>query len=572
MEIKQTQRCVKGKYLNRCSRQGFARRERKTSIQSTSLIVIVLGLLSFSILLSGCPTPSPPQALTLGLSLIAEGFNSPVGMAIPDDDSGRIFIVDQVGIIRVIDANGNLTETPFLDITDRLVALQSSYDERGLLSMTFHPDFVNNGRFFVFYNAPLGAEDPQDFNSLVCVSEFLVSPDDPNKADSGSEIILLEVVKPQSNHNGGQLAFGQDGFLYISIGDGGAANDVGLGHTSELGNGQDTSTLLGKLLRYDADTPGELNVPTSNPFTANSTILGPIYAYGLRNPWRFSFDMGGEKRLFCADAGQDLYEEVDIIVAGGNYGWNIKEGSRCFDPDNPTDPPSQCPETGADGKPLIDPIIEYSHINEASETVYISVIGGYVYRGNEIPALVGRYIFGDFSSNFIVPDGAIFVAEENEDEEWKFTEAGINDQTNGRLNRFVLGFGQDTDGEIYLLAKTTLGPTGETGQVFKIVSSNMPAVDIYVENFRFDADDDDTTQIDTAIINVGDTVRWVWREGVHTITSGESSSAPDAGALFDVPSNGGDQIFSFTFTEAGTVPYFCRPHEVLNMKGIIVVQ
>jgi plastocyanin len=259
-------------------------------------------------------------------------------------------------------------------------------------------------------------------------------------------------------------------------------------------------------------------------------------------------------------------------VAGGNYGWNIKEGSRCFDPDNPTDPPSQCPETGADGKPLIDPIIEYSHINEASETVYISVIGGYVYRGNEIPALVGRYIFGDFSSNFIVPDGAIFVAEENEDEEWKFTEAGINDQTNGRLNRFVLGFGQDTDGEIYLLAKTTLGPTGETGQVFKIVSSNIPAVDIYVENFRFDADDDDTTQIDTAIINVGDTVRWVWREGVHTITSGESSSAPDAGALFDVPSNGGDQIFSFTFTEAGTVPYFCRPHEVLNMKGIIVVQ
>ena len=499
-------------------------------------------------------------------------FTHPVGMAVPNDGTKRIFIVDQVGVIRVIDNNGNLLDTPFLDVTDRMVTLQTSYDERGLLSMAFHPAYADNGRFFVFYNVPLQADDPQNYNSRVRVSEFLVSEDNANLADPTSEIVLLEVLKPQFNHNGGQLAFGPDGFLYVGIGDGGGANDVGTGHTPDLGNGQDTSILLGKLLRYDADTPGTLNVPADNPFVGDETILEPIYAYGFRNPWRFSFDRGGEQELFCADVGQDLYEEVNIITAGGNYGWHIKEGTHCFDPDNPTNPPTQCLESGARGEPLIAPIIEYNHLNEAGQTVHTSVIGGYVYRGSTIPGLVGRYICGDFSSTFITTDGVLFVIEEDENGKWQLSEAGIDGETNGRLNRFLLGFGQDTEGEIYLLTTTSAGPTGTSGQVFKIVSATLPAAEINVENFRFDADNNDTTQVDTVTIGVGDTVRWVWREGIHTITSGENSSDPDAGTLFDAPIDGNNQSFSFTFTETGTFPYLCRPHETLNMKGIIVVQ
>jgi plastocyanin len=184
---------------------------------------------------------------------------------------------------------------------------------------------------------------------------------------------------------------------------------------------------------------------------------------------------------------------------------------------------------------------------------------------------VGRYIFGDFSSSFSTPDGTIFVAEESEGGEWDLVEAGVEGQMSGRLNRFLLGLGQDTEGEIYLLTATNIGPTGTTGEVLKIVSADLP-ITIDVENFRFDADNNNNTQVDTVTIEVGDTVRWIWRAGIHTVTSGEGSSAPDAGELFDAPSDGNNQSFSYTFTEAGTVPYFCRPHDALNMKGVIIVQ
>ncbi|MCK5010201.1 MAG: PQQ-dependent sugar dehydrogenase, partial [Deltaproteobacteria bacterium] len=575
MKIKQIQRRVKRGGRSRSSNHGLIRHESRSHMRAVSLIVIALGLLSTTILLTGCPT-LPPTAITIGLSLIAEGLTSPVGMAVPQDGSGRIFIVDQIGQIRIIDSSGTLLPEPFLDVSDRLVDLgfdgPGTFDERGLLSLAFHPDFVNNGRFFIFYTVPLNEGDPEGFDSRSRISEFLVSQSDPNMADFESEMILLEILEPQFNHDGGQLAFGPDGYLYISIGDGGNANDIGLGHTPDLGNGQDPSNPLGTILRYNADTPGDLIVPDSNPFVDNPNILDEIYAYGLRNPWRFSFDTGGERRLFCSDAGQDLYEEVDIIVAGGNYGWNIKEGLKCFDPDNPTNPPTQCPSIDANGEPLIGPIIEYNHFNENGEVVHTVAIGGFVYRGNEIPELVGHYVFGDWSSDFNSPDGSIFIAEENQTGTWQFAEAILEgEDIDERLNRFVLGFGQDADGEVYVLTSTTNNPTGNTGQVFKIVPARLEMIEIDVENFRFDADDNNGTQVDTVTINVGDTVRWIWRAGSHTVTSGESSSASDAGNLFDASMNSGNQSFSFTFTEAGTVPYFCRPHELLNMKGIIIV-
>jgi plastocyanin len=532
-------------------------------------------------------------------------------MSVPNDLTGRIFVVDQVGKIFIIDSKGNLLDTPFLDLTDSMVELQPSFDERGLLSMAFHPDYANNGRLFVFYNVPLKEEDPAEFDSRSRISEFLVSPDNTNLADHESEAVLLEIVKPQFNHNGGQLAFGTDGYLYIGIGDGGSANDVGDGHTPDSGNGQDPSNLLGTILRYDVSIPGELSVPEDNPFTGNQNVLDQIYAYGLRNPWRFSFEMSGEQRLFCGDVGQNLYEEVNIIEAGGNYGWNIKEGTKCFDTEDPDVPPEQCPDTGAQGEALIDPILEFGHLGDADESIGIAVIGGFVYHGNDLPLLEGRYIFGDFSRDFIAPNGSVFLAVEI-GSEWQFTESTIDfiedeidPQLNGRLKRFLLGFGQDDEGEIYLLTTTDLGPTGTSGQVFKIVSADptiassttsamqvsttttittttamatttttQPTpviIDILLENFRFDADDNNTTQVDTVTINAGDTISWIWREGGHTVTSGEGFFVPGAGDLFDVPVNISNQTFSFTFNDSGTFPYFCRPHELFNMKGIINV-
>ena len=260
-------------------------------------------------------------------------------------------------------------------------------------------------------------------------------------------------------------------------------------------------------------------------------------------------------------------------MAGGNYGWNIKEGSKCFDPDDPANPPTQCPSIDANGESLIDPIIEYNHFNENGEVVHTVAIGGFVYRGNEIPELVGRYIFGDWSSDFNSPDGSIFIAEENQTGTWQFAEADLEgEDIDKQLNRFVLGFGQDADGEVYVLTSTTNNPTGNTGQVFKIVPVTSQTVDIQVENNRFDADDNNSTQLDTVTVNAGQTVRWVWQAGIHTVTSGESSLDPDVGMLFDEPSDTNNRSFEFTFTEVGTIPYLCRFHEVVNMKGIIVVE
>jgi glucose/arabinose dehydrogenase len=342
-------------------------------------------------------------------------------------------------------------------------------DERGLLGLASHPQYAQNGRFFVVYNAPVRPIDPAGFDDIWRLSEFHVSANDPNRADAASEAVLLEILKPQGNHNGGQLAFGPDGMLYASIGDGGQASDVGPNHTPGIGNAQDLTNLLGSLLRFNADTPGTLTVPPDNPFTADPSVLPQIFAYGLRNPWRFSFDMGGSRRLFCADAGQSLFEEVSIVQSGDNLGWNIKEGRHCFDPDTPADPPATCPNVGANGRPLIDPVIEYAHRDASGQQAYLAVVGGYVYRGSAVPDLAGRYVFGDWSRLPNTPDGTILVAEEDAAGAWQFNELPIATSANGRLNRYVLAFGQDLEGELYVLSSQSFGPAGATGQVFKIV-------------------------------------------------------------------------------------------------------
>jgi glucose/arabinose dehydrogenase len=406
----------------------------------------------------------------VGVELVADGLTSPVAMASPDDGTGRMFIVDQAGAIWIVTAEGELLPDPFLDMRGQIVPLQPDYDERGVLGLAFHPDYANNGRFFVYYTTPLRAGAPEGWDHTNVVGELSVSADDPNVADLGSLKTVLQIDQPQFNHNAGHIAFGPDGYLYVPIGDGGGGDDVGTGHTPELGNGQDLSNLHGSILRIDVnDTPGDYTIPADNPFVGEDGTADEIFAYGFRNPYHISFDRGGDNALFAADAGQEIYEEVDIVTIGGNYGWNIREGTHCFDPDNPDVAPADCASTGADGEALIDPIIEYSH-----DDVGVVVVGGYVYRGSALPDLEGYYIFGDYtSSSSDTPDGTLLWAEaSDEGAAWEWGELQIAGMDNGRLGAYVLGLGEGPDGELYVLTSQS-GPTGNTGSVWRLI----PAAD-----------------------------------------------------------------------------------------------
>jgi hypothetical protein len=280
---------------------------------------------------------------------------------------------------------------------------------------------------------------PAGWDHTSHVSVFTVDKNNPDKIDSSSEKVLLEIDEPQLNHNGGEIIFGSDGYLYIGVGDGGNADDFGLGHNEEIGNGQDLNTLLGKILRIKADG----SIPEDNPFVGKDG-RDEIYAYGFRNPFRMSFDENG--RLFVADVGQNLWEEVDIVEKGKNYGWNIKEGTYCFSHESPNSSPAECANTGYLGEELVNPILEYNHQQG------ISIIGGLVKNG--------KYIFGDWSMSFEAPGGKIIVAEEK-DGKWQITQTK-------NLDLYVLALGQDEQGELYVLTAQSAGPSGAGGQVWKL--------------------------------------------------------------------------------------------------------
>ncbi len=425
----------------------------------------------------------------IGLELAAEGLTAPMIALSPDDGTGRLFIVDQVGVVRVLDANGTLQNEPFLDIRDKIVELSPSYDERGLLSIAFHPDFKNNGKLYAFYSAPLRQGAPQDWNATNHISEFTVSRNNANTVDATSEKVLMEIDKPQMNHNGGMLQFGPDGYLYISTGDGGRADDTGTGHTPGIGNAQDMTKMLGKILRIDVDKSGNdkpYGIPGDNPFIGNSSIPPEIYALGLRNPAFMSFD-NQSGLLFAGNAGQELFESAYVIVSGGNYGWNIREGTHCFDPNNPKNPPDSCRTTGYNGEPLIGPIIELGH------DVGGVIVGGYVYRGNAIPQFQGYYIFGDWNADKSANE-TLFVAAPPSNWNWNMTSAKslkpsdmkmwdtmvlrVPANANQSIGELVRGFGEDADGELYIMTSAESGPTGSSGKVYKIVPANATAKQI----------------------------------------------------------------------------------------------
>ena len=299
----------------------------------------------------------------------------------------------------------------------------------------------------------------------------------PDVADMSSERIILEADHPQMNHNGGTLAFGPDGYLYIAIGDGGGADDVGPGHVADWylanagGNAQNIhANFMGKVLRIDVNTGNAYNIPADNPFVG-TTARGEIWAYGFRNPYRFSFDMGGSRQLYLGDAGQKLWEEINVVAKGGNYGWNVREGTICFNTDSNLIPRPNCPVTDSLGMPLIDPVIQIKNAaHPDGDGIATTVVGGYVYRGSALPAWKGRYIFGTFSRNAMMTDAEIFASTPAGAGLWSFEEVNLKGYTNN-LGQYLKGFGQDLSGEIYLTTSMEAGVSGSTGKVYKFVAA-----------------------------------------------------------------------------------------------------
>jgi len=334
-------------------------------------------------------------------------FDEPVDLQNAGDASGRLFVVERHGVIQVVgDWGGAPAKRVFLDITDRVM---SAGIEEGLLGLAFDPDFKSNGFFYVDY---VGRG-----RLRTVISRFRVSASNPDSADKASELVILEIPQPYSNHKGGQIAFGPDRYLWIALGDGGSERDPD-------NRGQDLTGLLAKILRIDvtsAERSRPYSIPPDNPFVGNKHgWREETYAYGLRNPWRFSFDRPSG-RVWAADVGQDRFEEIDIIEKGKNYGWSIMEGMRCYRPD-------PCDKTG-----LTLPIWEYAHDAKGGN----SITGGYVYRGPELRDLYGKYIYGDFVSGRI----------------WALAYDGTHPPVNTELLRTDLGissFGTDQNGEIYI--------------------------------------------------------------------------------------------------------------------------
>ena len=417
------------------------------------------------------PEPIETGAVRVRLETVATGMTAPNwGAAVPGctNLNDRLVVVDQVGILWALNVETG-ERSVLADVSGLLVSLgiggPGTFDERGFLGVAFHPDFGDNGLLYTYTSEPVAGSadfstmpESESANHQTVISEWQIpSPCDPGAVvDPDSRRVLLRIDQPQFNHDAGAITFGPDNMLYIALGDGGAADDQGVGHVPG-GNGQEPGNILGTILRVDPtgnnSDNGQYGIPTDNPFVGVGDRLDEIYAYGFRNPFRISFD-SRTGDLYAADVGQNDIEEVDLVVAGGNYGWRVKEGSFCFDA-NGEDPGFVYECDAPDG--LIDPIAEYDH-DEG-----IAVVGGFVYRGRAIPQLRGRYVFGDFFDPGVLSGRLFYLQRNHEIKEFRLAGQEV-------LGRALLGFGQDAAGELYVLANSTGTPFGETGVVLRLAS------------------------------------------------------------------------------------------------------
>ncbi|XP_072318535.1 HHIP-like protein 1 [Eucyclogobius newberryi] len=408
----------------------------------------------------GSVREDPKGCLELCLEEVANGLRNPVAMVHAADGSHRFFVAEQLGYVWVYLPNGSRVDRPFLNLTRAVLTSPWAGDERGFLCIALHPRLSTVRKAYVYYSVSVKKQEK------IRISEFTLSAHDDNQLDHSSERTILEVVEPASNHNGGQLLFGHDGYLYIFIGDGGRAGDP----FGKFGNSQNKSTLLGKVLRVDVDNNDDgapYSIPSDNPFVREKGMKPEIYAYGVRNMWRCSIDRGdavtgsGRGRMFCGDVGQNKYEEVDIIEKGGNYGWRAKEGFSCYDR-------KLCQNSSLDD---VLPIFAYPH------KLGKSVTGGYIYRGCEMPNLNGLYIFGDFMS------GRLMSLRENAvTGEWQYTEVCMGRGQTCRFPKlidsyykYIISFAEDEAGELYFLATGSPSATARAGVIYKIVDPSRRA-------------------------------------------------------------------------------------------------
>ena len=444
-----------------------------------ALIFILFFLLSFFVIFNFQTNEKSFQ-----LQEIASGLNAPTKI-VPDPlGSNKLYILEQGGVIKIIEGD-NIQE--FFDVSDKIVSnfkntVFGEFDERGLLGLAFHPDYENNKKFYLYYS--IDAEENSEFDHKNMVVEY-------NSDNFNYEKIILQEEHPQFNHNAGEIVFGPDGYLYIGIGDGGGANDNFAGHTggfgdwetspgknsTNLGNAQDLKNLKGKILRIDIDKKqenkdvGQYSIPKDNPFI-NTNNKEEIYIYGLRNPWRFSFD---EKTgdIYIGDVGQDDYEEVTRIkfdkrlgtIPPANAGWRKYEGNFIFDKDNKLN----------EELPLVFPIAEYAHpgtITEKRKKIGISITGGFVYYGNLNPVLKGKYIFADWSSEISVGDGRLLFITPPKKVPTKPNEflSEISEiKIENMPNVFINSLGKDNSGELYILATATGSPSNNNGLIYKLI-------------------------------------------------------------------------------------------------------
>ncbi|XP_033890108.2 HHIP-like protein 1 isoform X1 [Acipenser ruthenus] len=408
----------------------------------------------------GRVTANSEGCLQLCLEEVANGLRNPLAMVHANDGTHRFFIAEQVGLVWTYLPDRSRLAKPFLNISAVVLTSPWEGDERGFLGLVLHPYFKFNGKLYVYYSVEV------DFEEKIRISEFRISASDMNAVDHSSERIILEVDEPSSNHNGGQLLFADDGYLYIFTGDGGMAGDP----FGKFGNSQNKSALLGKVLRIDVDNNdrGPLyTIPPDNPFIHEPQARPEVYAYGVRNMWRCSVDRGdpitreGKGRIFCGDVGQNKYEEVDIIEKGKNYGWRAKEGFSCYDK-------KLCANSSLDD---VLPIYAYPH------KMGKSVTGGYVYRGCEYPNMNGMYIFGDFMS------GRLMILQENKrTRQWDYNEicmgTGQTCMFPGLINnyyQYIISFAEDEAGELYFMSTGVPSATSYSGVVYKLVDPSRRA-------------------------------------------------------------------------------------------------